>query len=71
MSDEPIYVDASRRAVLTHGATSVSCVTLQEAKMEFDRLSKDRQAIASITSLGRTYTPSEIKRLHYGPKPPA
>ncbi|WP_294534326.1 helix-turn-helix transcriptional regulator [uncultured Rhodoblastus sp.] len=71
MSNEPIYVDASRSAVLNHGVTSINCLTLQEAKIAFDNLPKDRQEIASITSVGRTYSPSEIQRLHYGPKPEA
>ncbi len=71
MSDEPIYVDPSRSAVLTHGVTTVNYPTLQEARTEFDRLPKERQEIATITSVGRTYTPSEINRMHYGPKPSA
>ena len=69
MSNEPIYVDASRRAVLTHGAMTVDCFTLQEAKLAFDRLSQDRQEIATIVSSGKTYSAQEIRRLHYGPKP--
>jgi hypothetical protein len=71
MANEPIYVDASHSAVLNHGATSINCATLQEPVIEFRKLSKDRQEIASIISVGRTYNPSEIERLHYGPKPSA
>ena len=68
MDDEPIYVDASRSAVLNHGASSINCPTLQEAVLEFERLPRERQEVATITSLGTTYSASEIRRLHYGPK---
>ncbi len=69
MSYVPIFVDASRRAILNYGPTVVQCATLREAKTEFDRLSKDRQEIATIVSDGKTYNASEIIRMHYGQKP--
>ncbi len=71
MNEGPIYADASRSAVLQRGVTAINCYTLQEAVIAFENLPKDRQEIASITSLGRTYSPSEIRRLHYGPPKPA
>jgi transcriptional regulator with XRE-family HTH domain len=71
MASEPIYVDASRSAVLSHGAETINCLTLQEAVIAFKKLPKERQEIAFITSAGRTFTPAETERLHYGPKPDA
>ena len=68
-SNEPIYADASRSAVLNHGVTTVNCHTLHEAVLEFGRLPPDRQSIVTIVSLGRKYTAAEIRRLHYGPRP--
>jgi hypothetical protein len=69
MSSEPIYVDESRTAVLTHGARTIDFLTLQEAGIEFHKLPPERQEIASITSVGRVYSPSEIRRFHYGKQP--
>ncbi|BDV40738.1 hypothetical protein DSM21852_39910 [Methylocystis bryophila] len=64
MSKEPIYVDATRSAVLNDGVRSINCPTLGEAKAEFDRLTPERKEAATITSLGRTYTAEEIERFH-------
>jgi hypothetical protein len=69
MNAESIYVDASRTAVLDHGVWTVDCRTLEEAVSTFERLPKERQEIAVITSLGATYTAAEIKRFRYNPKP--
>ena len=65
MSDGPIYADASRSAVLHHGAKSVNCLTLQEAVIAFNNLPEDRQEIATIVSVGTTYVAREIRRLHH------
>ena len=70
MSDEQkISIDASQRAVLEHGATTVTCYTVQEAKIEFDKLPPERKSVATMTIAGRKYSAAEIERFHYGPKP--
>lgn len=75
MKEEPLYVDASQAAQLEHGAHTENYLTLQEAKIAYDKLPKERQEIAKITSAGKVYSPPEIERFHYGPRassnPPA
>lgn len=68
MQEEPLNVDASRSAQLQHGAITENYLTLQEAKIAYDKLPKERQEIAKITSAGRVYSASEIERFHYGPR---
>jgi hypothetical protein len=69
MSNEPIYVDAAKAAVLHHRGTSINCPTLQEAVIEFHSLPPDRREIAEIQCDRKVYSAAEIERLHYGPKP--
>ena len=64
----PIYIDAGKSAVLEHGAKAVRCFTVQEAKIEFDKLPPERKEIATITTGGRKYSTFEIERFHYGPQ---
>jgi transcriptional regulator with XRE-family HTH domain len=64
---DKIYVDAGQSAVLEHGAMSIPCFTVQEAKIEFDKLPPDRKSRATMTIAGRKYSASEIERFHYGP----
>jgi hypothetical protein len=66
MPEEPLYVDASQAAQLEHGAITENYLTLQEAKIAYDKLPKERQEIATITSAGKIYSASEIERFHYG-----
>ncbi|ULO25123.1 hypothetical protein [Methylocystis sp. SB2] len=66
MQEEPLYVDASQAAQLEHGAITENYLTLQEAKIVYDKLPQERQEIAKITSAGRVYSASEIERFHYG-----
>lgn len=68
MNEVPLYVDASRAAQLEHGAHTENYLTLQEAKIEYDKLPDERKAIAKITSAGNVYAASEIERFHYGPR---
>ncbi len=68
MQDGPLYVDASQAAQLEHGAITENYLTLQEAKIAYDKLPKERKEIAKITSAARVYSPSEIERFHYGPR---
>jgi hypothetical protein len=69
MNDEPIYADASRSAVLSHGVYSVNFRTLREAVLEFAKLPDERQSLATIVSVRRTYSAAEIRRLRFGPIP--
>jgi len=69
MTKEPIYVDATRSAVLNDGVRSINCPTLGEAKIAFDKLPPERKEAASITFLGRTYCADEMERFHSAPKP--
>jgi transcriptional regulator with XRE-family HTH domain len=65
MTTEPIYIDASKSAVLKHGVTSINCLTLQEAVIAYHNLPPERKEIAKITSGGKVYSASEIERFHY------
>ncbi len=65
MTTEPIYIDASKSAVLEHGVTSINCLTLQEAVIAYHNLPPERKEIAKITSGGKVYSASEIERFHY------
>jgi transcriptional regulator with XRE-family HTH domain len=65
MTTEPIYIDASKSAVLEHGATSINCLTVQEAVIAYHNLPLERKEIAKITSGGKVYSASEIERFHY------
>jgi hypothetical protein len=68
--DDKIFVDASQPAVLQHAGRSIDYLTLQEAVIEWHRLSAEDRAHATIKVRGGTiYTAREIDRLHYGPKP--
>ncbi len=69
MSYEPIFIEGKRKAVLNYGATATPCASVQEAKTQFDRLSKDRQEIATIVADGKTYDASEIRRMQCGSAP--
>jgi hypothetical protein len=71
MSNEPIYVDPARSAVLKDGAHSTNCPTLGEAKIAYDKLPPERKERAVIVYLDRAYSADEIERFHYGPKPAA
>lgn len=62
---EPIYIDASRTAYLEHGAKSERYPTLQEAVTAFQKLPPKRKEVATITSVGRVYSASEIERFRY------
>ena len=67
MSDDKIYVDASQPASLRYGAKSTDCLTLQEAVLEWMRLSEqDRSRSTICTSGGGVYKANEIDRLHVG-----
>ncbi len=68
MQEEPLYADASQAAQLEHGAVTENYLTLQEAKIAYDKLPKERQEIAKITSAGRVYSASEIECFHCGPR---
>jgi transcriptional regulator with XRE-family HTH domain len=65
MTIEPIYIDASKSAVLEHGVTSINCLTVQEAVIAYHNLPPERKEIAKITSGGKVYSASEIERFHY------
>ena len=71
MSDtDKIYADASQPATLRHAGGSVHCHTLQEAVLDWMRLSvKDREQATIRTDDGTVYTANEIDRLHIVPKP--
>jgi hypothetical protein len=66
MSDnEKIYADAGEEAALSYGTTSARCVTLQEAVLEWMRLSADDKKLATIrVRSGKVYDASQIDRLH-------
>jgi hypothetical protein len=67
MSDDKICADASQPATLHYGAKSIDCLTLQEAVLEWMRLSKQDRAQATIRASGGTvYKANEIDRLHVG-----
>jgi hypothetical protein len=69
MSDEKIYADASQSATLRYGAKSIDCSTLQEAVLEWMRLSEQDRVQATISVKGGTvYNANEIDRLHVRPK---
>ncbi len=67
---EKIYAEANQRATLRCGKRSIPCFTLQEAKIEWDKLPPEQKRIATIKMAGGpTYKAEQIERLHYGPKP--
>jgi hypothetical protein len=67
-NNDKILVDASQPAILQHAGGSIGCRTLQEAVMEWHRLSANDQVHATISVRGGpVYTASEIVRLYYGP----
>jgi hypothetical protein len=71
MSTERIYVDASQRATLCYCERSISCFTLLEARIAWDKLPPAQQNTATIlVAGGRSYRAAEIERLHYDPKLP-
>jgi hypothetical protein len=71
MRNEKIYVDASQRATLYYGERSISCFTLLEAKIAWDKLPPAQQNTATIlVAGGRSHRAAEIERLHYDPKLP-
>ena len=61
---EKIHVDDRYPAILSYDGKSVSCPTLQEAVLEWQRLPPDQREIASIKSNGASYTADEIDRLY-------
>ena len=65
MSGDKIYANASQPATLRYGAKSIDCFTLQEAVLEWMRLSEQDRAQATIRASGGTvYKVNEIGRLH-------
>jgi hypothetical protein len=62
-----IYVDANKSAVLMDGCNLVSCATLGEAEMAWDKLPEPRKSAATITSSGRVFTAAVIDRLYHRP----
>jgi hypothetical protein len=69
MSDDKIYTDPSQPATLRYGARSIDCHTLQEAVLEWLRLSEEDRAQATIsTSSGTVYKANEIDRLYIKPR---
>jgi hypothetical protein len=67
MSDDRIFVDASRPATLNNGGVLDDYPTLQEAIMAWHRLPSEQRKRASIRVMGGPlYTAAEIERLHYG-----
>ena len=61
----PLYVDASRAAEMDHGARTDRFYTLQEAKLAWDQLPRERREVATIKSAGRVYERADIERFHY------
>jgi hypothetical protein len=67
MSNDKIYVNASQPATLRYRAKSINCLTLQEAVLEWMRLSEQDRARANICASGDVvYKADEIDRLHVG-----
>jgi hypothetical protein len=66
MSDtDKIHADASKPATLRYAGKSVNCYTLQEAVLEWMRLSETDRAQATIRADdGTVYNAQEIDRLH-------
>jgi hypothetical protein len=68
--DEKLYVNAGEApAFLRYDDQSVQCVTLGEAAIEWHRLSKQHQELATIEAGRVVYSANDIRRFHYGPKP--
>ncbi len=67
MSDGKIYADFLQPATLRYGAKADGCFTLQEAVLEWMRLSEQDRAQATIrVKSGTVYKANEINRLHVG-----
>lgn len=70
MSDEKIYVDASRSATLNNGGAADDYRTLQDALAAWHRLPPEQRKRATIRVIGGPlYTAAEIDRFHYGCEP--
>jgi hypothetical protein len=64
MSDK-IFVDAAMPAILKYGDVSIACLTLQEAKIAWARLSEEDKEGAKIKCDGFTYDAEQIEQLHH------
>jgi hypothetical protein len=70
MSDEKIYVDASRPATLNNGGILDDYRTLQDALAAWHQLPPEQKKRATIRVMGGPlYTVAEIERLHLSRKP--
>jgi hypothetical protein len=69
--DDKIYVDAEQPATLNNGAGKLTDYrTLRETVMAWHLLPPEQTKRATIKLIGGSvYTPAEIVRLHYGPRP--
>jgi hypothetical protein len=69
--DPKIFVDATQPATLHDGTVHTDFLTVQEAKIAWDRLPPVRQQSATISASGQVYTAEQINRLYAGPEPTA